>query len=403
MAIKAGELIHVGNLVLLDRLQTAGPGSLTINTEKIYELGNYASIGTVRDNPDLTFTGESFDASTELESMLVGGDFDTDPAGQMYEIANATIIDVVSQFKAGRDAPAPFDTVASAALPYLFLEGLSYRFGISDNAAQTFTMRGDSIFFANASAYIQEVAGSGIAAQVVAFANAPIPYTGDSTAGTRYALSVSLVDDRRRLVAGVDYTETVTGVTITASVPTTETIRITYQSLVAAEYPAVSHAAASATRPAAIKGRDIEIRIGGAAVTDRWSSVQSVNVEWRATLEKDEELGNQQAVSQDFDIPEVTGTVELKPRDAAELLTRIKQVSGVTGDEVVGALSSVVLPILVILHSPEDGSTLKTLEIPDARFTLPGFSGQVQQKLSVTFNFESEGGILNVYKGDKPA
>jgi hypothetical protein len=107
-------------------------------------------------------------------------------------------------------------------------------------------------------------------------------------------------------------------------------------------------------------------------------------------------------VAQDYDVPAVTGTIELKPRDVLELLERVRQVAGVaTEDEIVGPLSSAVLPLEILLHSPDDGAVLKTLYVPDARFTLPGCSGQVQQKMSTSFHWESDGGILVAYKGAK--
>lgn len=402
MAIKAGDLIHVGNAVLLDRLQSGGPGNLNVPTERIYELGNYETVAIVRDIPDLSFDMESLDASSELEAMLTGGDFVNDAAGTEYDIAKCRYQDVLSQFKKGRTAGAPFEVEGSAVIPALYMESLSYRFGIRDNASQSATLRGDSIYYAGGSAYQQEAAGSGAAGQVVNFANAPLPYNGDSINGTRYALGVFLVNEQRRLFVGSDYTETATGVTLNEAVAATETIRIVYQSLTTASYPQASHAAATATRPAAIKGRDIEVRIGGVAITDRWSGIQSANVDWRATLERDEELGNQNVVSQDFDVPEVGGSIDLKTRSVTELINRVKQIAGVTGDEVVGALQTTPLPIDIILHSPQDGSILKTLHIPDASFTLPGYSGQVQQKLTVSFPFESDGGKLLVFKGARP-
>lgn len=411
MAIKAGELIHVGNLVLIDRIQTGGPGDLNIPTERIEELGNYESVATIRDIPDLSFTLESLDASAELEATLMGSDFEADAAGAEYDLSRVRVLDVVSQFKAGKHADNNFDVVASVALPYLALESISYSFGVQDNASQNATLRGDSVFYAGASAYVEEFVGDGTANQELVLANVAIPYNGDNIAGTRYALGVLLVDSQKRLVPGVDYTEVSNSADgtapettrITINEPTTEGIRVVYQSAVVAAYPQASHAASSATRPAAIKGRDIEIRVGGSAVTDRWSSVQSVQVDWRVQLERDEELGNQQVVSQDFDVPEVSGQVVIRPRDADELIERIKQIAGVAGDEVVGAFQAVELPMEVILHSPDDGTVLKTLYVPDARFTLPGYQGQVQQKLDVTFPFESDTGKLFVHKGARPA
>ncbi len=132
--------------------------------------------------------------------------------------------------------------------------------------------------------------------------------------------------------------------------------------------------------------------------------MQSVNIDWKVTLEKDEELGNSNFVSQTFDTPDVTGSVELKPRDYSELYTKVCQIAGVTVGEVAGPLTTVPLPLLVVLHSPDTGKILKTIEIPDARFTLPGYQGQAGQgqKISVTFNFESDTGQMVVYKGAKP-
>lgn len=402
MAIKAGEIIHVGNQVLVDRIQTGGPGTVNVPTEKIYEVGNYNSVSIVRDIADLTFNMESLDVSAEFESLLLGTDFDTDGAGTEYDLANAQPIDVVSQFKAGRDAGDPTLVLASAAIPYLSLESLSYRFGIRDNAAQSATLRGDSLFYAEASAYVEEFTGDGVTDQeTFTLANAAIPYEGDTTAGTRYALSVTNVTTGTRLTPGTDYSDTANDVTLVEDA-TTDTFRVVYQSLTGATYPDVSHAAASAARPAAVKGKDVELRVGGVLVTDRWSSVQSVQVDFSVQLEKDEELGNAQFVDQDFDVPTVSGTVSIKPRSAVELVDKVKEIAGVSGDEVVGPYQVATLPMDIIIHSPTDGSVVKTLHVPDAQFTIPNYSAQVQQKLTVDMSFESETGQLLVYKGARP-
>ena len=180
MAIKSGELLQVGNQVLIDRAQTGGPGNLNIPTEKIYELGNYESVATIRDVPDLTFDLESLDVSAEIECMLTGQDFDAAADGTLIKMANVLPLDVASQFKAGRTATNPFDVVASVAVPYLVAESVSYRFGLRDNASQSISLRGDSIFYATASAYVKVGAAD---AATVTFDNAPLPYNGDTVAG----------------------------------------------------------------------------------------------------------------------------------------------------------------------------------------------------------------------------
>ena len=48
-------------------------------------------------------------------------------------------------------------------------------------------------------------------------------------------------------------------------------------------------------------------------------------------------------------------------------------------------------------HQAPRGPTppIKRLHVPDARFTLPGFTARVQQKSTVTLNFESDEGTLS--------
>jgi hypothetical protein len=408
MAIKGGDLIHVGNSVLIDRIQTGGPGQVNIPTEKIYEVGNYQSVGSILDIPDLSFTLESLDASSEMEALLTGKDYATDASGTKYDIGTCLPMDVIGQFKSGRTAASPFDVIGSCAVPYLYLDSLSYRFGIRDNASQSASLRGDSIFWNPGSTFVQTATGTNTAGQTVLLANLAYPYNGDSS--IRYALSVSLKSGTR-LRYGVDYTETVTGsgtartvtVVVVAAVATTDQVRVVYCSPTVATYPQVSHAAESATRPAALRGRNIEVYVGGSTSTYKWSNVQSATVEWRVTLDRDEEFGSQTVINQDFDVPQVSGSVEVKPQNPGEILSKIKAITGAaTTTEAIGALQRVALPLHIVLRSPTDNSVLKTLYVPDAKFTVPGYSGRVQQKMMLMFNFESDSGTLEAYKGAKP-
>lgn len=512
MAIKAGQLLHVANQILVDRAQNAGPGTVNLNRQKIYELGNYKAVGSITDIPDLSFSLESLDASAELEATLcgltfggtnavqtvtiggtpTGGDFTltfggqttaaiafdatattvrtrlaalssvpagtvavTGSAGGPYTVtfsgaavdadnlslitANAagllggtspsvTVtaadaladgtemmlartlpLDVASQFKMGNTATSPFDVVGGVAVPYLALESMSYRFGISENAAQTASLKGDGLYYTPGSVFIDEFAGTNSANQVITLAHPAYAYNGDTVAGTKYALSVSL-STGERLSFAADYTEAPSGagdtktvvITILDAVPTTSKIKVVYASSDVKTYTQARHAVASAVRPAAIRGRNITVAIGGVDVSDRWTSVQSVQLDYRVQLQRDEEFGNSSIVSQDYDVPEVSGNISLKPRNYAELLDKVKQIAGVSGNEVVGALTTDPLPLYIELHSPDDGSVLKSFYVPDAVFNLPGFSGRVQQKLEVQFDWTSDSGDLYVYKGAKP-
>ena len=142
----------------------------------------------------------------------------------------------------------------------------------------------------------------------------------------------------------------------------------------------------------------------------RWPDVQSATIDWRVTLEQDYEFGNARAISREAtDVPDVTGSVEVRPRSVEAFFLRMRQLTGTPADQVIGPQSSVAGALRIELRNPESGGStavaagtvLKTHYIPDARFTIPGYSGQVQQKLNVTLNFTSDTGVLEVFKGPR--
>jgi len=474
MAIKAGQIVHAGNgVAIIDRIQSGGPGQLNIPTEKIYELGNYKSVATVRDVPDLSFSLESFDVSTEIEGLitgLYGGRTVTDAAtttadntvssataaftsadagrqviitqddgtefiSNIDTVTNATTvelddaptftdtglklrvaadaidlakslpIDIASQFKAGLTKADPTLVTGSVALPFLYLEQMSYRFGLRDNATQSATLRGDTIFYNPGAAFVETVAGSGVAGQTVITAH---PAYQLAQGDERRVLSVTA--GTKRLNFGADYSESygavtagaaVTTVTITDPVPVDEDVRIIYSSPDAVQYPQSVHPDTT-VKPAAVKGRDIEIYVGdydpedrAGSAANKLTSVQSVQVDWRVTLEKDEEFGNYYAVAQDFDVPQVNGSIDIKPRDDADFRTLLRQVTGVTDPQkVIGPNTAVPLKLHVVIKDPETGNVMKRLYVDDARFSAPGYTGRVQQKLTVTLSWESDEGNL---------
>jgi len=55
-----------------------------------------------------------------------------------------------------------------------------------------------------------------------------------------------------------------------------------------------------------------------------------------------------------------------------------------------------------VVTDPETGARLKTLYVPDARFKPPAFEGRVQQKQEPTFEWTSDGGVLQVFEGARP-
>jgi len=416
MSVKAGQVLHDSEGFVIDRIQTAGVGNLNIPEEKIYELGNYETVATVRDIPDLSFDVESFDVTCEFEALIVNQDPSTLPTNYEINFDQYVPLNIISPFKSSQ---GNFDIVKGIAVPYLTLERSSYRFGVGTNSTQQHTLRGDSVFYIQGTPY-QDIYGPASVTQaldtITTGANAV--YTFENTAqiynyagDAYYALDITAkvagTNTYRRLYFGEDYTNTATAVTIIPNLSSLgfDTLVITYGSTTAASYAQTVHEAVSSTSPAAIRGKDVDVFIGTDAATPvftRWSGIQSFEVTRSVNIENDEELGNSRFVAQEYDTADVTGSITVKPLDPADLWEKIAQVANVPVNEVAGPLTSVPLPIEIRVTDPDTGNNLKTFYIPDARFTIPGVQGRIQTKLEVTFNFTSDAGTLRVFNGIRP-
>jgi len=405
MAIKSGSILHDSRGFVVDRIQSGGVSNLNIPLEKIYETGNYSSVTTLRDIPELQFELESLDVSTETEALINGLDPATVTTGQKLDFINSLPMDIVSPFKAGNGA---FNIVKGIVIPYLSLDSVTYRFGVRQNSTQTFSLRGDSLYYIPGTPKIQEFTITAGANQVYAFANTAIAYTETGT--TLYALSVCAKNTStgifKRLFFGDDFTNTPANVTVLANLFTQgyNRLHVTYGTATAATYNSTVHQGAT-VKPGAVRGKDVCVYVSDGAATPtllRWTGIQTFEATRSVNLEADEELCNTHYVSYDYDIAEVKGTIGLKPFNYTDLFDKIAQVSNVSTSVIAGPYSSAALEILVKIKDPDTGVTLKTIDIPDARFTLPAIQPRANTKLETTFNWESDSGTMYVYRGDKP-
>ena len=428
MAIKAGAILHDINGYVIDRIQSGGPGNLNIPEEKVYELGNWNSVATVRDIPDLSFDLESFDVSTEFECILTGKDpeaFPTTIGSNEIDFADHIPIDVISPFKSRRNQ---YNIVKGLAVPYLTMERASYRFGLRQNAAQSFTFRGDSIFYIPGQPYYEEYpynGTSGTQADPLELDHTAILYAEGSAGASVYALCVTVINSVtgafKRLyhdpAGNSGYSNSATEVWVNEDQYGTgedqyDMIRVVYGSTTVEDYDPESdglgenpsghevHQGVS-VKPAAVRPKDIDVYIypGATPTPVRLTSVQSAEVNWSVSLEQDEEFGNSHYVAMDYDTPDVSGSIGVKPYDPADLWTKLAQITGTPVNEVIGPETSVPLQMEIRIHHPDTGDRIKTLYVPDARFTVPGMQGRVQTKLETSLTFTSDQGILKVYNG----
>lgn len=401
MAIKAGQILHDIHGFVIDRIQTAGVSNVNIPETKIYELGNFQTVATIRDIPDLSFSMDSLDVSCEIEAIMTGVDPTTITAHQQFDFSNSIPVDINSPFKAGTNQ---YNIVKGISLPYLTLEKVDYKFGTKANATQTYTLRGDSIYYVPGTPYFQKYTNIGTGAY--AFSHTAIEYVESGI--SNYALCVTLVNTTthlyKRLFLGTDYTNTSAGITLLNNTSADyNEVRVVYGSAVAATYAQSVHQGVS-VKPAAIRGKDIDVYVGTTDATPvftRWSGVQSVDITRSVTLQNDEEFGNKHYVSSDYDVADVSGSIGFKGTDPADLWNRLAEIANVATNKIIGPYTSVFLPVEVRISDPDSGAVLKTLYIPDARFKIPGVQGRVQQKTEVSLPFTSDGGNLIVVNGTR--
>lgn len=402
MAIKAGQILHDANGFVVDRIQTGGVSNLNIPEEKIYELGNYETVATVRDIADLSFEVESLDVSTEIEAIILGKDPSTILDGQALDFDDALPVDITSPFKAS----GAFTIVKGINIPNLTLESAAYRFGLRQNSTETFTFRGDTVHYIPGSPR-QETFTLVDNTLTYNFANTALVYNegGDQYFALSACVKNETTNAYKRLFLGSDYTNTNADITLLRDYfdDGYTTLHVTYGTATVDTYSQAVHEG-TGVKPAAIRGKDIDVWVMNNSLAtpalERWSGVQSFEVNWRVDLENEEEFGNYHFVAQDYDIADVTGSIGIRPADDEDLFDKIRQVANISNEnEIIGPYTSVPLEVEARISDPDGAGVIKTLYVEDARFLIPNVQGQVQQKLTVTFNFTSDGGNLVVYKG----
>ena len=411
MAIKSGQILTQGDGYLIDRLQTSGITNLQIPEERIYELGNYYSLATIRDTPDLSFELQSVETSLKTEAILLGLNPSTLAAGQQLSLTNAVPLTILSPFRSAQNL---YTTINGVIIPHLTLEQVTYRFGLKANAEQTYTLRGDSVFYIPGNPYEDVFTSNGTQTSFTLTKTA-LPYFNTTLGVTQYVVNVTVYNPDGtfyRLFNGTnfDYTDSATQITFNAGTPVppnNATIRVQYGSAATQSITQAANAADGITvAPAAIRAKDIDVYIGSSAATPvftRWSGVQSVDLTWKVNLDADMEFGNPLNVSMDYIIPDVTGTINLKSRSVSDLFAKIAQATNVPTNQVAGVLSSTPVPMEVRLNHPDTGARLKTIYIPDARFEPPAISARVNQKLTTPFRFMSDSGQMYIYDATPPA
>ena len=410
MAIKAGRIVTLGNGVVIERLQSAGITSLNIQTEQIKETGNDLNVSVERDTPDLSFDLESYDMTVGAEALLTGVDYSSLVGGEVFKLTDAQPVDIAQPYKPV--ALSDYSTVAGAIAPYLVLEQMQYKFAVKQNSSQTATLKGDSTYVTDNTPYVETFEGDGVGPYT--FTNGTAVATTEQ-GDTFYAYSVTILFSdgsyKRLFHSAGDYTDTSSGFTLSAANGDLVTgdagcqVRATYATSTPESFPQSSHTAASVL-PAVVKYYSIDVYVSDGAATPtwtRWPGLQSADLSWKVTLDPDDELGNPHHVSMDYDTPDVSGQIVFRPSDPQSMVSWIRRITATQAGQTANALGDTPVPTEIHVKNKSTGARLKTLYIPDAKYTIPAQQAKVGSKLDLTLPYQSDTGALEVYNGVGPS
>jgi hypothetical protein len=421
MAIRAGQILFdVGGFVI-DRIQTGGVNNLNIAAEKISEVGDFNTVGIVRDIPDLTFEIQSLDVSTDIEALmcnttppLVQPGTGASPTGTALSFLNTNPLDVTSPFRA---ANQQYNIVQGVIVPFLNLEQVQYRFGLRANAEETFTMRGDAIYYVPGVPIHETAPGNPAAGATFNFSYGPaLQY--QELGQTFYALSVWWYDppsgQMLRLIHQQDYSDSAAGFTLlpgAVTIPATATVHYCYGTAAPTGalptpttpfYYGPNSNKPQTVKPSAIRSKDMDVYVGpiGGAMT-RLTGVQSYDSSWRVTLQPFEEFGNAHLRSNEFNFADVTGSLGLKGVNPYDTIAKIQNLIGIPNTQIAGALTYPEVQLECRLRNPDTHALLKTIYVPDAQFEAPPMSQRANQQLEFTMNFSGATGSMTVYQGER--
>lgn len=418
MSIQAGTLIYVGGNAVIDRLQSAGLGNVRVPVDVIREIGNPQIVDKVPQDPDFTFTMESFDVSTQLEAWLTGQVGDgtiagapgaADPAGTAYHIDtdHCQYVNVCSPW---RDPTSSASQVNFGHLiPGFYARRVRYQFGVSDNASEQVELNGGSFYY-QANAPVEEYATGNGTIKNFTTSSAAVPYREGGAAGTTFRSVFGVCVNGQLMVNNVDYTQSPTNspspATATISFinapPASAKIKFAYFTTATKNYPQSVHATA-VVKPAAVRGRNICAYIGSGSARVLIPGVQSANLEYTVDGTLEYEFCQQEAVGFNITGTDVTGEVVSRARDANQLAQLISNVQGVSSAEVFGWLNTHPVNLAVEIHDPKaPANILKTLVVSDAIFDAPDTPARVNTPTDFTFGWQSQSGTYTVYKGAAP-
>jgi hypothetical protein len=418
MSVHAGNILHVGGNNVIDRIQSAGLTNAQNAYDVIREIGNDEVVDKVPQDPDYTFSVETFDVSTEIEAWLTGkvGTDPADPtaapgaadaAGTEYRWADCEFVNVASPWK---EPGAAGDVLSGHLVPAYYPTRISYSFGVTDNASQTVELSGGSYYYGEGAPVEQFETGDG--AQTAFLTDDPaIGHRIGGALGTTFKRVFGVLVNGVLQVEGIDYTEASPAVGAAAGIATITfltppaigaDIRFGYFTNAATAFPQPVHPS-TLVKPAAVRGRNICVFVGSGVGRVKLGGVQAATLDATVDGAVEREFCNTEIVGRTINGRDTNGDVTVRSKDRDAFFALLAKVTGLARGEVVGNLNQFTLPLEIQIQNPKNpAQILKTLYVDDAIFSVPGTPARVNTPTDFALHYESQSGTYSAFKGAKP-
>lgn len=324
-----------------------------------------------------------FDTGIKGFAVLTGNDEDAYPAIGV-DISDLAEVDAILYVK---DATLT-DYVKSAHARRLQVQNFTFNYSVDGESTEDYTLIGSSKrWFKN------DVIVDRFTTGTTSFTLSETPIV---LKNGNYALSVILNGEYLTEVASGPATGeySVSGVTLTTyDTRTSECLVVYHANPAGTNWSYIT----DTDMPAAVRGKDVKVVI----VANDIPRVQSVTINGNLNVQAVREMGNDNIVGYQRQVPTVDGTLTVLDTDT-ELLDLLLNGSIASGDTefeigVECVASGVGLDIQI--YDPCDNTLLKTVYIPEVVLTGDSYSSTVNQNASHTLNWKSNTAECWVYSG----
>lgn len=360
-----------------------------IPSEDKDELGNPQHAGTVKDTPNVTVTFSAFDVGIKIFAALTGVDAAAYP-GAGVDVSSLGEVDVIAYVK---DATVA-DYVKSIHGRRLQIRDFTFNYAIDSDSTEDYTAIGSERRYLK-----HDVVVDKYTAGTTSFVLTQTPI---QLKNGNYGLSVTLDGEYLTEVTGVPATGEyrIVGTTLTTGDTRTAQVLVVYHANPAGlNWTDVSDTA----MPAAIRGKDVKIEI----LANSINRVQSVSINGNLNVQAVKELGNRAVVGYQRQIPTVEGSLTVldTDNDLISLLTEGVPGSGLEWQPGEGCEDTpLTLKITLVDPCDDEGepTVLKTVYLPEITIVGDGYTSNVNNNATVTYNFRSATAQLVIYSGDGP-